>query len=129
DPHQERGGAAYDGSYYSAHQLADSLQAGDAGGSLRDRVMAYAYAVHLGRARALPARLMLMPIRNRLGGLPPRVDRPGRILDAGCGDGYFLFQARRQGWEVLGLEVNPAAVASAGAAGLPVRLGDLSSPD
>jgi SAM-dependent methyltransferase len=96
---------------------------------MRDRVMAYAYAVHLRPQPPLWARLALLPIRNRLGGLPPRVARPGRILDAGCGDGYFLYQARRQGWDVLGLEVNPAAVASAQKAGLPVRLGDLSSTD
>jgi len=130
DPHPEVAGAAYDAGYYSAHQLADNLDAGAAGPArLRDRVMAHAYAVHLGRTQSLAARLMLLPVRNRLGGLPPRVAKPGRLLDAGCGDGYFLYQARRQGWDVYGLEVNPAAVASARGAGLPVQLGDLSSAD
>ncbi len=29
------------------------------------------------------------------------------MLDVGCGDGSFLLEAQRQGWEVSGTEVNP----------------------
>jgi SAM-dependent methyltransferase len=31
-----------------------------------------------------------------------------RLLDIGCGDGSFLMEARRVGWDVMGTELNPA---------------------
>ena len=31
-----------------------------------------------------------------------------KLLDIGCGDGSFLLEARRAGWEVMGTELNPA---------------------
>jgi SAM-dependent methyltransferase len=34
--------------------------------------------------------------------------KPGRLLDIGCGDGSFLLEARRTGWQVMGTELNPA---------------------
>ncbi len=48
----------------------------------------------------------------------------GLVVDVGCGDGRFL-QRLPAGRERLGLEFNPAAVARATAAGLPVRQGGL----
>jgi SAM-dependent methyltransferase len=34
--------------------------------------------------------------------------KSGRLLDIGCGDGSFLMEARRAGWQVKGTELNPA---------------------
>ena len=39
--------------------------------------------------------------------------RRGRLLDVGCGFGFFLDQARRAGWEVSGIDVSGVATAYA----------------
>ncbi len=31
---------------------------------------------------------------------------PGRLLDIGCYEGYFLYEARKYGWECFGVEPN-----------------------
>lgn len=49
----------------------------------------------------------------------------GRLLDAGCGVGYFLERARSAGYQVAGLDPNPEAVAGANSRGLEVFLGSL----
>lgn len=38
---------------------------------------------------------------------------PGRLLDVGCGCGFFLKLAQETGWEAIGVDVNPKAVAYA----------------
>lgn len=42
---------------------------------------------------------------------------PGRLLDVGCGLGELVCEARRRGWESLGVDRNPSAVARANARG------------
>lgn len=52
--------------------------------------------------------------------------RPGqRLLDIGCGNGDFLVNARDAGWDVVGLDPDPKAVAVALQRGLDVRAGCL----
>ena len=52
----------------------------------------------------------------------------GRLLDVGCGSGYFLKQMRNEGWDVFGVEPDPKAVAVArDEYGIDVRQGNLSN--
>ena len=41
--------------------------------------------------------------------LDPKFEHPGKILDIGCGSGKFLFEMKKKGWEVYGVEVNESA--------------------
>jgi len=41
----------------------------------------------------------------------PRFERPGAMLDIGCGAGEFLLGMRAKGWQVKGVEVSSAAAA------------------
>ena len=58
----------------------------------------------------------------------PRLDGGNkRLLDVGCGAGYFLTVAREAGWECSGAEPDPAAAANATARGLDVRQGGIDA--
>jgi 2-polyprenyl-3-methyl-5-hydroxy-6-metoxy-1,4-benzoquinol methylase len=46
--------------------------------------------------------------------------RGARLLDIGCGQGSFLSEMHRAGWEVQGIEPDPSAAAVARANGVPV---------
>ena len=48
-----------------------------------------------------------------------------RILDFGCGAGFFLEEARASGWDVHGTEYSGYAISLAQGKGLDVRQGDL----
>jgi SAM-dependent methyltransferase len=39
----------------------------------------------------------------------PWFDRPGKVLDVGCGTGWFLAQMRDRGWETDGVEISETA--------------------
>jgi SAM-dependent methyltransferase len=49
-------------------------------------------------------------IAREIGTLLPRQTRPPRLLEVGCGYGYFLDEAFEEGFEVVGLEFNRSAV-------------------
>jgi SAM-dependent methyltransferase len=40
--------------------------------------------------------------------LQKHVPTPGRLIDIGCGNGRLLWQAKQAGWQVKGLELDPA---------------------
>ena len=50
---------------------------------------------------------------------------PGRLLDVGCGFGAFIARMRERGWDAVGLDPSPRAVAAATDRGRPVQLGTL----
>ena len=55
-----------------------------------------------------------------------RGERPGRMLDVGCGHGEFGALLLQAGWSVDGLDLDPAQVASAAGRGLTARVCDLT---
>lgn len=60
--------------------------------------------------------------RRTLAGLE-RVVRPGRLLDVGCGTGWFMAIARDRGWETTGVDLSPWSVERTRALGLDAREG------
>ena len=59
-----------------------------------------------------------------------RLPVPGAcLLDIGCGNGSFLEFAKRAGWQVRGLDLDPMAVAAARAQGLDVLEGTIDLLD
>ena len=62
--------------------------------------------------------------RRRFGWAPKGL-QPGALLDVGCGDGTFLLEAQKAGWNVCGLETSETAVKNAKALGLSVLPGSL----
>ncbi len=42
-----------------------------------------------------------------------RRQKPGRLLDVGCGDGFFMLGMHRRGWEVSGIELHEKVAAYA----------------
>lgn len=54
-----------------------------------------------------------------------RVRPGGRLLEVGCGNGELLLGMRDLGWQVTGVDFDPAAAAAARQRGLDVRTGEL----
>lgn len=54
---------------------------------------------------------------------------PGRALDVGCGDGRTMDALRAVGWDVIGLDPDPDAVAACRARGLDARVGMIDAAD
>lgn len=60
---------------------------------------------------------------------PPQPGSPRRLLEVGCGNGRFLALAAAMGWDVLGLEPDPQAVAAARSLGVKIVEGGLEVLD
>jgi 2-polyprenyl-3-methyl-5-hydroxy-6-metoxy-1,4-benzoquinol methylase len=53
--------------------------------------------------------------------------KPGKLLDIGCGNGYFLKQMQQRGWDVVGTDFDEAAVNAVKQIGIDAYVGDLST--
>ena len=49
-----------------------------------------------------------------------KLAKPGRVLEIGCSTGIFLWQLKRIGWDVKGIEISKASVAAAKDKGINV---------
>jgi 2-polyprenyl-3-methyl-5-hydroxy-6-metoxy-1,4-benzoquinol methylase len=59
--------------------------------------------------------------------MPPASGESPRLLDVGCGNGDFLEIARQAGWQAQGVDLDPAAAATARARGFDVRVGGIDA--
>lgn len=53
--------------------------------------------------------------------------KTGRLLDVGCGIGYFLIEAKKRGWNVYGTEFTPEAIEICRSKGIHMYEGVLNS--
>jgi 2-polyprenyl-3-methyl-5-hydroxy-6-metoxy-1,4-benzoquinol methylase len=83
---------------------------------LPQRLLGPAVRLFPRRHADIDASVMYLPFR-----------RGGRLLEVGCGGGVILKILSDLGWEVEGLDFDPAAVANARRKGLNVRLGRLEA--
>lgn len=77
----------------------------------------------------VPVMMLIPPYRALLdssGRHLPKCPK-GRLLDVGCGNGDFLQLAQQAGWQAVGVEPDPKAVAIARARGLTVHHGGLET--
>ncbi len=110
-PHVDDLAALYQGSY-----MTHAASAADAAVSDLDaRYLSAAYGYGAGAPSAQTWLRAIRPLDDLLGGrvcwLPAR--RSGALLDVGCGSGAFLARMRGLGWNVAGVEPDPAAADAA----------------
>ncbi|HEX5002387.1 MAG TPA: methyltransferase domain-containing protein [Bacteroidia bacterium] len=55
--------------------------------------------------------------------------KTNRLIDVGCGLGFFLVEAAKRGWEVYGTEYSNAAVTTCAAKGIRMKQGELNAAD
>lgn len=55
----------------------------------------------------------------------PDFTRPGKVLDVGCGTGWFLAEMRKAGWVIQGVEMSTEAARVGSANGVPIVAGSL----
>lgn len=48
-------------------------------------------------------------LRQKVNWINLHTNQTGKLLDFGCGTGYFLKSAEKKGWQVVGVEPNPTA--------------------
>jgi SAM-dependent methyltransferase len=90
-----------------------------------DRTGRRGYANYLGDAALHRANA-----RRRLRLLASRIPERGRLLDVGCAAGFFVDEARRDGWEASGVDVSATMVDWAvSELGAPVRRANFAEVD
>jgi 2-polyprenyl-3-methyl-5-hydroxy-6-metoxy-1,4-benzoquinol methylase len=123
--------------HYYTHSASDERKALE---GIRRTVKRSILAGHCGYAEPDRPGALEHVLGRMLGVIPPLGDRigmavrgltgeqKGRLLDVGCGNGAYLSEMRELGWDVFGVEPDPAAAEIARQRlGPSVRIGHLSS--
>jgi len=121
--------------YYTHEEIKDSPSTSGLGGLLGRLVQGYLNH-RFGMVRQPASRWgvavfhALPPLRQKLDYYgrhlyPSDFPQRGRLLDVGCGNGSFLARAAEMGWQVNGLDPDPAAVAVCAGQNLHVVQGTL----
>jgi 2-polyprenyl-3-methyl-5-hydroxy-6-metoxy-1,4-benzoquinol methylase len=101
-----------------------SAQKGQTDGSARLRL--FLYAVYRFSNSVAAAVLGLRRYKRKMETMYLDEQRPGKVLDVGCGDGKYLNRMRSLGWEVDGVDFDAKAIETAKAKyGLELRHGSL----
>ena len=124
-PTKEELVAAYPADLYYAYSELEKDDNAHWVDRLRDRLRETAFENHLAPSSVptWPRRVCAWLCQGRFAGFP-RFVQHGRLLDVGCGDGYFLWHCQHRGWFVSGVEWNREAVSRARTRGLTVWHGD-----
>jgi 2-polyprenyl-3-methyl-5-hydroxy-6-metoxy-1,4-benzoquinol methylase len=85
--------------------------------------------MQIGIAALLAARSQRLWLDREYRHLPRLPDGGGRLLDVGCGAGYFLRVARNCGWSSIGVDADPKAVANCVNQGFEVLEGGIEQFD
>lgn len=110
-------------SYYTHAQDGETDERAAAGGG--------ATASRRATLKRLLARLLPWQSAQFASGLLYLEDKtPGRLLEVGCGSGWFLREAMQRGWQAEGIDFDQQAIAAANRLqGVTARVGDLDHPD
>ena len=88
----------------------------------------YYPARYRGNRHGFTGRMRVVLRRRAIEARFPRGFR-GRLLDVGCGDGAFVLEMRRRGWEVCATELDPATVQRLQASGIDAKLPRLAAQE
>ena len=99
----------------------------DARRLLREKAVRASYA-RPGIHPSLVDRFIGRVLRGRFGWAPTPLEG-NRLLDVGSGDGAFLLDAQKAGWDVVGLDVSSLAARNARSLGLKVLVGEIHNAD
>lgn len=97
--------------------------------SIRNEYWSHLFSISLNKKFKLPKLIypILKLFKSRMKepfGLFELASHPkGFLLDVGCGNGYMMDYARKLGWNTIGIEIDPNAVASARSDGFDVIQG------
>ncbi len=114
--------------YYDKHQLVKCrkcdfvfMERIPSAAELKDHYSSYSYSSegYLSPITVKSYNLLLDEFEKRRG--------TNRILDVGCGRGWFLVEAKKRGWEVFGTEYSQKAIEHCEKANIKVLQGELSS--
>jgi SAM-dependent methyltransferase len=88
----------------------------------------YPYYLRAREGRPVDRALAVRPFEGRASRLIALESTGGRLLDLGCGDGYFMDLMRTRGWDVVGADIEPSVVRyAADVLGLDCRELDVES--